>query len=146
MGGIEKDIQARVTGERMLTVFNELQRGYTAELRETKNDVRDMLTTQDQRNDKRMAEMQTYLERSNNAAIAESSRENKTAIKEAVDAAIAAERTREAEAVKAIEARARSAVLGISLAMKGGWAIVGGVVCVVALFIVKMTLGWSPFG
>lgn len=135
LGGIEQALRGNVTHEKLMQTWNDLRRDVQGMVRDNEVHVRGMIEASDTRADKRIQDLQLALEQvfSNR-------------IPAAVKSEFKAEKEREDEARKQVENKAKDAVRGFRLVMAGKNAIIGGGFVLAALFVLKMTFGWSSFG
>jgi len=131
LGAAEADLKQRVTFEKMMTVFNDLQRFFGTELRDVEQHVRDMLAGQNAANDKRFDDMQKAISSAFGGLI-----------DGAVTKAIDAERAREAKAREDVENKAKDAVRGLRLMMWAVQPMIGGALVVGMYLIGKFVLHW----
>jgi VIT1/CCC1 family predicted Fe2+/Mn2+ transporter len=153
LGGVEQSLRSSVTHEKLMVVMNEHRREITETVKGSENHLGSMIEAQSKLSTQRDREAREAQDRRINELLeslarmsAERDRGIDARISEAVKTALKERDEMEANARKAVDDKAKDAVRGWKMFFTGGGAIVGGALALVALFILKMTLGWSPFG
>lgn len=113
LGGIEQALRGVVTHEKLMTTWNDLRRDVQGMVRDNEIHVRGAIDASEVRADKRIQDLQGALEvaATNRQLATDTMIASKIAL--AVEAAFAAEKTRQEEARKEIDNKAKDAVRGV---------------------------------
>lgn len=146
LGAVEQALRTVVTHEKLISILNEQRKEIIGSVRDSEVHLKSVVETQSVLNDKRHTDLQSAQDRRINELFTSLDRMMADKVGGAVETAFKARDAAEAKARLEIENKAKDAVRGFRLVMAGKNAIIGGVLVVLALFVVKMTFGWSPFG
>ncbi len=146
LGGMEQAIRGSVTHDKLITILNDQRKEITVTVRDSEAHIKGMLESHAALNATRQQELQQAQAARLNEHHATLDTMITTKVVEAVEHVMAKREKAEAKAREEIDNKAKDATRGFRLVMSGGGAVLGGALMLLGLFILKMTLGWSPFG
>ncbi len=146
LGGMEQAIRGSVTHDKLITILNDQRKEITVTVRDSEAHIKNMMEAQAALNATRQQELQQAQASRLNEHFTTLDSMLSGKVVEAVELVMAKRDQAEKKAREEIDNKAKDATRGFRLVMSGGGAIVGGALMLLGLFILKMTMGWSPFG